>query len=167
MDRQHEEQRARFVEQLEPLVAFIRQLDAAQPEAAQAALAERFPLDGPVLSAVRAALREGVEAGWLAEREAGGIRFGRLRKASGPQELSIDVVHMDRPGPGHTHPRGEFDLCFAVSGQPRFDGQPEGWTVYGPQSWHVPTVEGGTMDILYFLPGGEIRFEPRPDGAAD
>jgi len=26
----------------------------------------------------------------------------------------------------------------------------------------VPTVTGGAMDILYFLPGGAIRFEPKP-----
>ena len=25
-----------------------------------------------------------------------------------------------------------------------------------------PGVSGGTMAILYFLPGGAIRFEPRP-----
>ncbi|HJL17019.1 MAG TPA: DUF4863 family protein, partial [Sandaracinaceae bacterium LLY-WYZ-13_1] len=76
---------------------------------------------------------------------------------------SIDCVHMDRPGPGHTHPNGEIDLCFAVRGEPTFDGHPPGWTVYPPGSWHVPTVEGGVMDILYFLPGGAIRFEPNPN----
>jgi hypothetical protein len=69
---------------------------------------------------------------------------------------------MAKPGPGHTHPNGEIDLCFAVSGAPRFDGNAPGWTVYPPNSWHVPTVEGGVMDILYFLPGGAIRFEPKP-----
>jgi hypothetical protein len=34
--------------------------------------------------------------------------------------------------------------------------------VYPPKSWHVPTVEHGVMDILYFLPGGAITFEPKP-----
>ena len=69
---------------------------------------------------------------------------------------------MSAPGPGHTHPNGEIDLCFAVDGAPTFDGHPPGWTVYPPGSWHVPTVAGGVMDILYFLPGGAIRFEPQP-----
>ncbi len=65
-------------------------------------------------------------------------------------------------GPGHTHERGEVDLCFVVDGDPRFDGNPAGWTVYPPGSWHRPTVTGGAMDILYFLPDGAIRFEERP-----
>ncbi|MEZ4249422.1 MAG: DUF4863 family protein [Polyangiales bacterium] len=100
---------------------------------------------------------------WLRGAQAGRIRFSRPRKASGEGDVSVDVVHMDRPGPGHTHPNGEIDLCFTVSGDPRFDGAPEGWTVYPPGSWHVPSVEGGVMDIVYFLPAGAIRFEPKPD----
>ncbi len=156
-------ERALFLESLEPLIRFVSGLDPSTPRAALDALRTRFPLDGPELRDIRTRLREGIATGWLAERESGGIRFGRLRKATSAAELSIDVVHMDRPGPGHTHPSGEFDLCFAVRGEPRFDGHPEGWTVYPPGSWHVPTVEGGAMDILYFLPGGQIRFEPRPE----
>lgn len=148
---------------LEPLLQTLATLDAKDPAAAAKTLRERFPLDGPVLTAVRALVREGVEAKWLCERENGGVRFGRVAKST--HGFSLDAVHMSGPGAGHTHPNGEFDLCFAVSGSPRFDGQPEGWTVYGPMTWHVPTVEGGVMDILYFLPGGALRFEPKPDGA--
>ena len=44
-----------------------------------------------------------------------------------------------------------------------FDGHAEGWTVYPSGSWHVPSVAGGVMDILYFLPGGAIRFEADPN----
>ena len=43
-------------------------------------------------------------------------------------------------------------------GEARFDGHPEGWVVFGPDSVHVPTVSDGEMLILYFLPGGEIEF---------
>ena len=68
---------------------------------------------------------------------------------------------MNGPGLAHTHPNGEIDLCFAMDGDPRFDGHPEGWVVYGPGSWHVPTVTGGTMAILYFLPSGAIAFGPQ------
>jgi len=71
---------------------------------------------------------------------------------------------MTEPGPGHAHPRGEVDLCMAIEGDPRFDGRKEGWTAYAPGSWHIPTVQGGRMAILYFLPGGEIRFGPRNPG---
>lgn len=147
---------------LAPVTAFVRTLDLKDPETATAALNERFPLDGEELTRVRALLREGVEQRVVADRENGGIRFSRLKKAD-DDGWSIDVVHMDKPGPGHLHPNGEVDLCFGVSGEPRFDGREPGWTVYPPGSWHVPTVEGGVMDILYFLPKGAIEFGPRPE----
>jgi hypothetical protein len=152
-----------FLARLSPVLAFARSLDVNDPSAAKAALDVAFPMDGDAMVELRALVRRGVEERWLAEREAGGVRFSRPRKAQDAGDVSVDVVHMDRPGPGHTHPNGEIDLCFAVSGEPRFDGAPEGWTVYPPGSWHVPTVEGGVMDIVYFLPAGAIRFEPKPE----
>lgn len=147
---------------LEPVLAVLRTIDPADPEAKRQ-LEEKLPYDGDLVASLKTIVREGVAAGWLAERENGGIRFGRVVKAETDDGLSIDCVHMDKPGPGHTHPNGEIDLCFAVSGEPTFDGNAPGWTVYAPGSWHVPTVAGGVMDILYFLPGGAIRFEPRPE----
>ncbi|RMG89073.1 MAG: DUF4863 family protein, partial [Candidatus Dadabacteria bacterium] len=38
-------------------------------------------------------------------------------------------------------------------------GQAEGWVVFGEGSDHVPTVTGGTMLLLYFLPGGRIDWK--------
>ncbi|GAB5541300.1 MAG: hypothetical protein SangKO_010600 [Sandaracinaceae bacterium] len=151
----------RLNDALAPVLEVVRGIDPADPEAC-AKLDAALPLDGPALATLRAVVREGVDAKWLAERESGGVRFGRVRKAADDDDLSIDCVHMSAPGPGHTHPNGEIDLCFAVDGAPTFDGHPPGWTVYPPGSWHVPTVAGGVMDILYFLPGGAIRFEPQP-----
>ncbi len=49
-------------------------------------------------------------------------------------------------------------LGFAVEGDPRFDGQPEGWIVFAPGTQHVPTVTGGRMLIAYFLPGGAVEW---------
>ncbi len=155
------EERQGLDEALAPVLEVVSAIDPADPEATRT-LEAALPLDGPALTALRVAVRRGVEAGWLAERESGGVRFGRLRKAVAEGDLSIDCVHMHGPGPGHTHPNGEIDLCFAVQGTPTFDGAAPGWTVYPPGSWHVPTVAGGAMDILYFLPGGAIRFEPKP-----
>jgi hypothetical protein len=127
-----------------------------------AALEKSFPVGSPQIQALKKLVREGVAARWLCDRENAGVRFSRVLKADPTRPLSVDAVHMSGPGAGHTHPNGEIDLCFAVSGDPRFDERPEGWTVYAPGTWHVPTVSGGAMDILYFLPGGAIRFEPKP-----
>lgn len=149
---------------LAPLKDAIAALDLTRPAEARRTLEERFPIDGSVVRAVRALVREGVSAGWLCDREGAGVRFSRVKK-SVDGDLSVDAVHMRGPGPGHVHPQGEVDLCFAVEGAPRFDGNAPGWTVYAPGSWHVPTVEDGVMDILYFLPAGAITFGPRPQDA--
>ncbi len=150
-----------LIDALEPLLEVIKAVDPKDPNAA-AALAKELPMASPQMAAVQALVREGVEAGWLCDRENDGIRFSRVHKAAGSEDWGIDAVHMNKPGPGHTHPNGEVDLCFAVSGDPKFDGNEPGWTTYPPGSWHVPTVSGGVMDILYFLPGGAIRFGPKP-----
>jgi hypothetical protein len=146
---------------LKPIVDVIATLDLSKPEAARDALEARFPFAGDVVQHVGALFAEGRAAGWLCDRVNGATRFSRVQKADA-SPLSIDAVHMSEPGPGHTHGNGEVDLCFAVSGAPVFDGHAPGWTVYPPKSWHVPTVEHGVMDILYFLPGGAITFEPKP-----
>ncbi len=159
--RQEPAARDAFEEALDAILEVVRGVDPAGPEAS-AALERALPPSGEQLTRLGSLVRQGVEEGWLAPREHGGIRFGRVRKAAGEEDLGVECVHMAAPGPGHTHPHGEIDLCFAVEGDPTFDGGPPGWCVYPPGSWHVPTVTGGTMDILYFLPGGAIRFEPKP-----
>lgn len=154
-------ERERLNEVLGPILEIVSAIDPADPDA-RAKLEAVLPLEGESMEALRALVRAGVAAGWLAERENNGVRYGRVRKAASEVELSVDCVHMSGPALGHTHPSGEIDLCFAVSGAPTFDGAAPGWVVYAPGSWHVPTVAGGSMDILYFLPGGAIRFEPKP-----
>lgn len=155
--------RERAIEVLTPVLDIVRTIDPADPEAGQR-LSAALPLEGEALQAVAALVRDGLESGWMVPREGGGIRYGRLAKPTeATHGFSIDAVDMSGPGPGHSHPQGEIDLCFALEGDPRFDGHPEGWLVLPPGSWHVPTVSGGRMGILYFLPGGEITFGPRPE----
>ena len=151
-----------LLEALAPIFPILAGVDVADPAAGDQ-LNAVLPVSGPALQRVEAVVRQGLAEGWLCPREAGGVRFGRAAKASAATlDFSIDAVDMDGAGPGHTHPGGEIDLCFALEGEPLFDGRPPGWTVYPAGSWHVPTVSGGRMGILYFLPGGAIRFEPRP-----
>ena len=102
----------------------------------------------------------GVAAGWLCQREAGGIRYGRIFKpADDLNGFSVDVVDMaDIAGPHHAHPQGEIDLIMPIEGDALFDGAPAGWLVCPPGSAHRPTVSGGRALVLYLLPNGRIHF---------
>lgn len=147
---------------LMPIIEVLKNIDPAHPDAT-ARVAELLPLSDPRIQAARALVVDGLAEGWLVPREAGGVRFGRVAKpGESTHDFSIDAVDMDGAGPGHVHPNGEFDLSFALEGDARFEDQPEGWVVLPPGSWHVPTVTGGRMGILYFLPGGAISFGPKP-----
>jgi hypothetical protein len=129
-----------------------------------AALAERLnrehPPGSPTFDSIFAACRHGVAAGWMCQREANGIRYGRVVKSS-PQThgFSVDVVEMnDCVGPHHVHPNGEIDMVMPLEGDARFDGQGAGWKVYPPGSAHHPTLHGGRAYVLYLLPQGAIQF---------
>ena len=103
---------------------------------------------------------EGAAEGWLCNREAGGVRCGRIFKpAPDLKNFSVDVVDMkDVVGPHHVHPNGEIDLVMPVEGEALFDGRGAGWVVYPPGSAHAPTVSGGRAFVLYLLPEGKIEF---------
>lgn len=141
---------------LEPLVLAFGAVDLNDAAAARGHLETRLPYSGRAVQDVRTAAERAAAAGTLLPQEAGGVRFGRLAKDLAG--FSVDAVHLRTAGPRHRHPRGEIDLLFALAGDPRFDGHPEGWAVYGPGSEHVPAVTGGEMLILYFLPGGAIEW---------
>jgi hypothetical protein len=104
----------------------------------------------------------GVAAGWLCNREGGGIRYGRIFKPEPDLHgFSVDVVDMmNIAGPHHSHPQGEIDLIMPIDETALFDGRSAGWLVCPPGSAHQPTVTRGRALILYLLPDGEIRFTP-------
>lgn len=138
-----------------PFARLIGELGTSNPAALEAALAA---LPSAQLEATALAAHA---TGWMTPKEQGGVRFGRLSKAS-PElgNCSLDVVDMSGPAAGgHTHPNGEVEFCIPLSGEPRFDGRADSWIVYPPQSRHIPTVSGGRMLILYFLPGGAIVWD--------
>jgi hypothetical protein len=120
----------------------------------------RFAAGGPVVARIAQACNEAIAAGWMCNRENGGIRYGRVAKP-GPvtHEFSVDVVEMPAlAGPHHRHPNGEIDLILPLEPEARFDGRPASWLVYGPGTAHRPTVSGGRARVLYLLPQGAIEF---------
>ena len=116
--------------------------------------------DSATYRELKASCEEGVAQGWLCEREHGGIRYGRIFKASDALHgFSVDVVDMHNiAGPHHVHPQGEVDLIMPIEGDALFDGRPAGWYVCPPGSAHRPTVSQGRALVLYLLPNGEIEF---------
>ena len=133
-----------------------RELDAELAGELQSA----FPAEGPQFDAVFEACLHAIAAGWMCNREAGGIRFGRVVKP-GPAThgFSVDVVEMENVvGPHHTHPNGEIDMVMPITDGAKFDGHGAGWVVYGPGSAHRPSVTDGKALVLYLLPQGAIEF---------
>lgn len=149
-----------MLETFRPLVDAASGLDLSDPDAARVELDRRLDPRGGAARDLAASLEKLLAEGKIADRGTPPVRWSRVAKA-GPEtrDQSIDVVWMSGPGPRHVHPNGEVNFCIALDGEPRFDGHPAGWVVLPPGSGHVPTVAGGTMLIVYLLPGGAIRFE--------
>lgn len=149
-------------DQFQDLVSKVTREIAGRPVDASLAdfLNERFPAGGPEFKAIAQACRDAVAAGWMCEREHGGIRYGRVIKpCDALHGFSVDVVEMaDVVGPQHAHPNGEIDMIMPLEGDAKFDGHGAGWFVYGPGSVHKPTVSDGRAYVLYLLPQGAIEF---------
>ena len=125
-----------------------------------ASLNAAFAADGPVLTAIEAACKAAIAAGWMCNREGGGIKYGRVIKPDAELAgCSVDVVEMnDLKGPHHRHPNGEIDVIMPIDPAAKFDGRGRGWLVYGPDTAHHPTVTRGRALVLYLLPRGPIEF---------
>jgi len=148
-----------MIDTFRPLLEAAQGLDLADVDAARAELTRRFDPTGPAGEALANALKALLDEGRIADRGTPPVRWSRVAKADDATlDFSIDVVHMNGPGPRHTHPQGEVNFCIALEGSPTFDDQPPGWVVLPPGSSHVPTVAGGTMLIVYLLPQGAIEF---------
>ena len=90
-----------FVQLLSPIAERLKECPLTDPAGAKAWLDERLPVDGPDVTALRAAAVEGADAGWLLPKENGPIRFGRVTKDL--HGFSVDAVWMRRGrgrGPG-------------------------------------------------------------------
>ncbi|KAF5355184.1 hypothetical protein D9756_005477 [Leucocoprinus leucothites] len=78
-----------------------------------------------------------------------------------------DVYEKDEfSGQFHIHPYGEINtvITFDDTAEMRgIDGwQGAGWTSPGPGTRHYPTVRGGRVLALFFLPAGRIAYPAKP-----
>lgn len=123
-------------------------------------LNHRFAFGGITYQAILNSCERAIAAGWMCNREADGIKYGRvIKQGPGTHGFSVDVVDMPpMTGPHHAHPNGEIDLIMPLEAGAKFDGRGAGWLVYEPGSAHSPTVTGGRALVLYLLPGGAIEF---------
>jgi len=149
---------AEFQSQLAELTAQIAGRELNQD--LDAWLNQMHGADSATYKKLKASCEAGVAEGWLANREGGGIKYGRIFKPSDELNgFSVDVVDMkDIAGPHHTHPNGEIDLIMPMEGDAQFDGRAAGWCVYPAGSAHRPTVSQGRALVLYLLPQGAIEF---------
>src|SRR5437868_12105151 len=118
---------AEFTELVGAITAHIagRTLDGAL----EADLNGGYSPSSAIVRDVLAACRAGIDEGWMCNREAGGIRYGRVVKP-GPAThgFSVDVVEMnDIAGPHHRHPNGEIDVVMPLDRDASFDGHGPGW----------------------------------------
>ena len=155
---------------LSPLLARVAELapatrtTGAQVAELEAVLEQEFPYAGEVVQAIGREIARGVGEGWLCNRGPDDARFSRLAKPTEETHgLSVDVVSMSGKAIDHTHPQGEVTIGFPAQGTIdeaalSFDGRPCGWVFMPPASRHIPTVRGGKMNLIYFLPEGSVQW---------
>ena len=111
-------------------------------------------------------LRKGIDDGWACYSEITGPDYKRGRIAD-PSEathgFSVESGKLRNVlGNYHCHPQGEINMIGPVDETGPFCGSGAGWKVFEPMSRHFPTVTGGTVTMLFFLPKGEIEYMEPP-----
>lgn len=164
------EAKTQLLQMLEPVLSAVADagVHEATDEGRAAAVRDRLqaalPFESDAIQAIGAQIRRGVDEGWLCDRGDADARFSRVAKpAEATRQLSIDVVALRGPALRHRHPAGEVTLAFVADTDGdagAFDGHPPGWVVMAAGSTHTPTVTGPRMHLLYFLPGGEVDWNP-------
>lgn len=115
---------------------------------------------------LRRLLRIGIEEGWACYAEIDGpdYRRGRIAKPSANTHgFSVETGMLKNVlGNYHRHPLGEINMIAPVDVTGCFCGHGAGWKVFPPDSHHYPTVTGGKVTMLFFLPNGQIEYMPAP-----
>jgi 2-hydroxylaminobenzoate mutase len=149
-----------MMEAVASLLSFLK--DKPLDKHLEVELNERFGASSEVYSNLLRLLRLGIEEGWACYAQIDGpdYRRGQLAKATdNAVGYSVETGMLKNVlGNYHLHPRGEINMIGPVDDGATFCGSGAGWKVFAPGSQHYPTVEGGKVTMLFFLPGGEIQY---------
>ncbi|WP_166363525.1 DUF4863 family protein [Pseudomonas akapageensis] len=155
-----------MMEAVASLLLFLK--DKPLDKQLEAELNEHFGATTEAYAKLLRLLRKGIEEGWACYAQIDGPDYcrGQLAKATdNPNGYSVESGMLrDVQGNYHLHPRGEINMIGPVDDGATFCGSGAGWKVFEPGSQHYPTVKGGKVTMLFFLPGGEIQYmEPSCD----
>ncbi|KAJ3565546.1 hypothetical protein NP233_g7562 [Leucocoprinus birnbaumii] len=86
---------------------------------------------------------------------------------AGEGKFDHSVTERDEfSGQFHVHPYGEINAVIPIDDTAEMRGidgwQGAGWTSPGPGTSHYPTVRGGRVVALFFLPAGRIAYPANP-----
>ncbi len=157
----------------EMLAAVIRLLDliGGRPLDArlEALLNDRYGAHTENYATLLRLLRQGIVEGWACYDEISGpdYRRGRIAEASAiTHGFTVESGMLtDVLGNYHRHPLGEINMIGPVDATGQFCGSGAGWKVFPPDSSHYPTVTGGAVTMLFFLPDGLIEYKNPPSVA--
>jgi 2-hydroxylaminobenzoate mutase len=132
----------------------------------EAALNDRYGAHTERYAVLLKLLRQGIAEGWACYAEITGpdYRRGRIAEAS-PATHGFTVesgMLRNVLGNYHRHPLGEINMIGPVDATGQFCGSGAGWKVFPADSRHYPTVTGGTVTMLFFLPNGQIEYTDPP-----
>lgn len=153
-----------MLEALHELLDFIG--DKSLDQELELQLNDRYGASTYRFNVLLTLLRTGIVEGWACYNEITGpdYRRGRIAEASDATHgFTVESGKLRNVlGNYHRHPKGEINMIGPVDATGQFCGHGAGWRVFAPDSSHYPTVSGGTVTLLFFLPGGLIEYKDAP-----
>ncbi|KAM0458590.1 hypothetical protein ACHAPV_005982 [Trichoderma viride] len=155
---------------------FIAEIEDQTPGAElEARLNSEFGPGTPYYDDFSSLVRQALvnDEGWVSKEGIDGANF-RLSDICPPSEdtkfFSILTVYLENDGYehiAHVHPYGELNCVIQLDPTAEMEGfqgwQGAGWTSPEPGSHHAPSVRGGGLIALVFLPAGRLAFKELED----
>lgn len=147
------------IDELPSLLACVRGLDPAAPDAARHLMARWAAAAAAAEPAIDLALRRLHEAGRIAHRGQPPLRFSCAAEPSPRSNgFGVFVLELAGDGPVQRLPRGMFVYATALHGAPTVGGQAPGWHVVAPTGSHQERATGGTALLVCFVPDAKFGF---------